>query len=228
MKGTSFFMSSIPLGDSEMKRETEKLLRGFARVRVCPDTTVIDNFLQYLDEGLRREYDQLQKKIQAISEKGSDYKSQLEDSQDDLCYISVLGDELSILALFKDLEIKVLPFLQCELPMHKVRHLNCCTIGLVIGVCGKSKKDESECYELLKEKMRYISTFYELKCLNNSVKHNGIVNKELADNFGDVWGKEGDELKDIRESYERLKLNIFDFCKELVDKVFEEKGLKKG
>lgn len=211
-----------------MKREAKKLAKGLARVCYRPDTSVIDKFLKYLEQSLRSEFDRLEKEIQAISEKNSDYKSHLVDYQTDMIYISDLGDELSILALFKDFEIKLIPFLQSEFPKHKVRHLNCCTICLVLGVCEKSKKDESECYELLKEKMRYISSFYELKCLNNSIKHNGVVNEELAAHFGEVWGRKGDKLTNIHDTYQRLKCSVVDFYNEFVDKVYEEEELRNG
>jgi hypothetical protein len=59
----------------------------------------------------------------------------------------------------------------------------------------------------------HISSFDELRCINNDIKHGGVVGKELAKYPG--W-KLGDNLSNIDTAYERIAPDCRSFIFELI------------
>ena len=68
-----------------------------------------------------------------------------------------------------------------------------------------------DCVDILAElkieesKVRCAISVYELRCLNNAIKHERRVSNELAAKFLEWKGKEGEELGDLERHYHRLQ-----------------------
>lgn len=174
----------------------------------------IDNFLEHLKESLHQAYKRLE--VIPTNQYVGDYLADIEL----LIATSDLGDELTILALFKTVEIQAIRFIKNLKPSLSVFQPK---------KEGKRKGQEkkfflSEILQELKEKqfissIRYENSYNELRLLNNSIKHQGLVNKDLAEIFP-KYGNEDDELKDLDKAYTRLKPEIKFFFADLFDNVY--------
>lgn len=67
--------------------------------------------------------------------------------------------------------------------------------------------------------LRNYTSFNELRCINNSVKHSDKVNKELASFPGWVEGK---KLTDLHAHYRRLKDDVIKFVEEIQDAIIKK------
>ena len=56
--------------------------------------------------------------------------------------------------------------------------------------------------------------------MNNSIKHQECVNEDLAKYFPEIWGNEGDELKNLAGAYTRLTPEVNNFLSDLVERVY--------
>lgn len=120
--------------------------------------------------------------------------------------ISLLGEELAIIGLYKTIEIAIKK--ACKL---------------------SGKFNDEEIYEMyitkkliknfnnIKIDIKIIdgfSSFEELKLLNNSLKHEGTINKNLL-KINPKIGKEGEKIKNSAEHFNRLLYPSIKFLKEL-------------
>jgi len=120
--------------------------------------------------------------------------------------ISLLGEELAIIGLYKTIEIAIKR--ACKL---------------------SGKFNDEEIYEMyitkkliknfnnIKIDIKIIdgfTSFEELKLLNNSLKHEGTINKNLL-KINPKIGKEGEKIKNSAEHFNRLLYPSIKFLKEL-------------
>lgn len=66
----------------------------------------------------------------------------------------------------------------------------------------------------------HFSSYDELRCINNDIKHGGVVGKELAKYPG--W-KLGDDLSNIDTAYERIAPGCRSFIFELIQAMLDKK-----
>jgi len=67
----------------------------------------------------------------------------------------------------------------------------------------------------------HFSAFDELRCINNDIKHGGVVGKELAKYPG--W-RLGDNLSNIDTAYERIAPDCRSFIFELIRAMLDKNG----
>ena len=124
--------------------------------------------------------------------------------EDDAIYmsdVSSLADELSIIALYKLFEKK-----------HK---------DLIQYHTGQTDPKKYSYWKnvlsVLPDNAKQLDSFKsanELRLINNSIKHEGNVSKELSEEFPS-FGSEGDEFSDLDKLFDRLKPEIIKYINEL-------------
>lgn len=199
---------TIKLGAIMPALTFSKLFKNFDRRLDMDD---IDEFQYHLNKAVDEKLKKLDHKYKSISvddvEDPRDldgYKSLLEDIMMTTHSSKLLGYELSIIALYKKVEIK--------------------TKKIVGRMVPNVKEEKLSYFKYLCDTLPFIKNldnfkaFNELRMLNNAIKHGGVVSSELVKSFPSL--SEGDDLKDLDKSYERLLPQIKEYMNELVDKIY--------
>lgn len=159
------------------------------------ETTVIEDFRKHLQASINRQSKRLEKIGKETTEDDFEdprdldsYLLYIDDQQVALGEIDKLGNELAILALFKQVEIVTNAIVDRYFPK-------------------AAKSDRHKVATLLKvtpfvKQIPHYAERDELRVLNNAIKHEGVVSKELAA-FGG-WGKKGNEFPSLGPVYDRL------------------------
>ena len=168
----------------------------------------IDSFRQLVAASIDAEFQKVEARYENQSAREYEspelrclHCSMIEDDGVYVGYIQELAHELSIVALYKIFEKK-----NKELITHH------------------RKEEESKKYstwdnvlKVLPAKAKELSSFLavdELRVLNNAIKHEGVVSKELSKRFP-VYGEAGDDFNGLSEAYERLKPGVVEYISEL-------------
>jgi hypothetical protein len=115
--------------------------------------------------------------------------------------VSYLSDELSIIALYKLFEKKhkeLIAYHRKEESAHKYSYWK-------------------NALDVLPEAAKSLSNFTainELRLLNNSIKHEGVVSDDLSKEFPS-YGQVGSELSELNKVFERLKPRVKSYINEL-------------
>ena len=131
------------------------------------------------------------------------YLSFLEDEAAFLDEIVALGDELAIIALYKKIELtrkRILKKFFHSLNEKKLSYFDYIKSNLPFDITQINGADGID----------------ELRCINNAVKHQGKVSKELSHYRGWVEGK---ELIELDEAYKRLAPETEKYIASLVDAI---------
>ena len=192
----------------------EDLLHSFKEFQKNLDHQDIDDFRILLNDSVDREYQRLEELSKSVSKDNALYFDYLESKRESAVFISFLGDELSIIALYKKVEIQTLRIIKSHIPL--------------LFKDGKNKR--TPYYDFLKNKVKSklpsfaieniscYDAFNELRLLNNSIKHDGLVSKDLSQSYPE-WGKAGAELKGFGDAYIRLLPKIKNFVSDLAETV---------
>ena len=180
-----------------------KLFKNFDRRLDMDD---IDEFQYHLNKAVDKKLENLESTYKNVSEDDVEdprdlegYKSHLEDIMMTTYSSRLLGYELSIIALYKKVEIK--------------------TKKIVGRMVPNIKEDKLSYFRYLCDALPFIKSlgnfkaFNELRMLNNAIKHGGLVSSELVESFPNL--SEGNDLKDLDKSYERLLPQIKEYMNEL-------------
>ena len=197
----------------------EDLLHGIKEFQKNLDKNLdhqdIDDFRILLNDSVDREYQRLKELSKSVSKDNAQYLDYLEGKRESAVFISFLGDELSILALYKKVEIQTLRIIKSHIPL--------------LLKDGKNKR--TPYYDFLKNRVKTklpsfaieniscYDAFNELRLLNNSIKHDGLVSEDLSQSYPE-WGKAGAELKGFGDAYIRLLPEIKIFVSDLVETVY--------
>lgn len=133
------------------------------------------------------------------------YKEHLEDLMISTYSAKLLGHELSIIALYKKIEIK----------MKKI------VLSKVQGVNERNLSYFNYFKEVIPfsvEDIEGYHSFNELRLINNCIKHGGYVDNSLASDYSN-W-TESDELKDLDASYDRLLPGVKAYVSNMVDSLY--------
>lgn len=179
------------------------------------DLDVIDQLYQacidskkHLEENLRNEFG---------GGLRDDEKEIILDAASDEFFLAELTTELAgemiIIALFKTIEIAIKRM----------------AIGSDLFTPDEIKSfyQFSKLEKAMKSKVYDICTlthyneYYELRCINNAVKHSGMVTVELA-KFPNWTGKKGNKLEELNKHYDRLKEPNLRFVEELKMKIIDK------
>ncbi|HCJ6321768.1 hypothetical protein [Citrobacter sedlakii] len=157
---------------------------------------------------LKKEYDNINERTFDSDEHAFDidgYKDHLVDLMINASNIKSLSDELSILALFKSVEVKISKVIDKKFYNNGKKRF----IGKLKLITRHEEVETLAGYD----------AYNELRLINNAIKHEGMVSNELATAYSS-W-IEDEELKDIDTAYNRLLPQVKYFVQETVSKAYE-------
>lgn len=166
-------------------------------------------------KSLESELEKKEKDIEADNELSESDKRYYVDCLGDDHYeselIKELSEEMVIIALYKTVEIAIKLMLNrsglfTEPELHSFYRI-------------KALKDKVREKVVNIETLQGFPSYDELRCINNTIKHQGKVNNELA-SFNN-W-TEGDKLTDLWLHYNRLKPEVRKFVIALSEKLIEK------
>lgn len=174
------------------------------------DREVIDRFRDGLsayainrEMEIGKEYDKESKAGAVDDFEQQSYLSFLEDEASFLGEIIELGDELAIIALYKKIELTRKRIIKRSFPALNERQLSH--------------------FDYIKNNLPFDITQIdgaggvdEIRLINNSIKHQGKVSRELAQYQGWV---EGEEIKGLGEAYKKLAPESERYIASLVDAI---------
>lgn len=179
------------------------------------DHQVIDSFIRFFKEAINRDFDEINKKNEfTYSSTNDDY---LETRKETLISIDTLGNELGVLALFKNLEIKIMALIKREFP-NIIKNSKKYPLDAILR--GKLKKDIPS-FDLAS--VNGYHAYNELRLLCNCIKHDGsiVTNPELV--CYPSWILDN-ELRDLDVAYIRLLGGVKIFICDLVDIIYNNKN----
>ncbi len=169
------------------------------------DTETIHSFKKVFSGAMDNEFSKIEQaqvahdSMQFISEEHQYmHRSWIEDDAIYKFSVVDLAGELYILALYKKVELKhkeLVSFFNLE---GNVSNWN----GL-IKVLPREAKNLPE-----------FNAVNELRLINNAIKHEGVISKQLAKNYPN-HGQLGDELTDLSATFERIEPIVCRYTKEL-------------
>jgi hypothetical protein len=186
------------------------ILKSFFQLE---DIERFNEAVELFDTQERKRVQKYIKRVLADKACPDDFKSDIKNSYgaDEAYFLEEmqkLSHELSIVALYKKIEIGT---------------------KRAVVYCYRDIKPESlfKIEKLIKELKKkgidltnvpHYKAMDELRCLNNSVKHSGVVDSELAI-FPEWTGKEHEPLKDLDKAYNRLAPSCIKYFHALMDKL---------
>lgn len=154
---------------------------------------------------LQKEHDELTEERFVHPSDIDSYRDMLIEDMIETDSLQKIAEELAIISLFKNIEIKVSNVVKRLKPDCLKRKLN----SILDNVISNIK--EVDGYD----------AYNELRLINNAIKHAGIVTLELAESYPH-W-KEGDELKDLGSIYNRLLPGAKIFVKCVVSEIYNKR-----
>lgn len=171
----------------------------------------IDEFLDYLNTSVNRRIGRLEKEIQNLaperfidSRDMEPYREHLYDLAASAYAVKSLGDELSIIALYKKVEIHTGRIVKRIIPA--AASVNISYFGTL---CKTLPFDINT--------VNGFAGYDELRLLNNSIKHDGKVSVELASKYPH-WAR-GAELRDLDVVFQRLLPEVKKYVADLAEKL---------
>lgn len=175
----------------------------------------IDEIRALINSSTERRINNLKKEYDNINERAFDadeyvfdidgYKDHLIDLMINANNIKALADELSILALFKSIEVKISKIIDSKFENNGKHSF----VGKLKLLTPNEKVDTLKGYD----------AYNELRLINNAIKHAGMVSNELASAYP-LW-IEGEKLEHIDAAYNRLLPHVKYFVLETVSKIYE-------
>jgi len=184
-------------------------MKNFDKRLECEE---IDDFLDHLNTSVNRRIKKIEEEEKNLSpdkfENPIDmdyYRDHLNEFIISLNATKSLGDELSIIALYKKVETQTVRVLKMKLPNMTSKRLSIYT-----QFCEALPFDVKTVDGFL--------SFNELRLINNSIKHEGKVSSDLAKEFP-TWN-EGAELPDLDLSFQRLLPGVKHYVADLVERLY--------
>lgn len=188
-----------------MQEKLKKALERYFSDRLGTlETAEIDRVLETLHKGISLEHNSLvdmRKEAQNSGLPSDQIDNIIEGLSDDIVDLeemTTLGNELATLALYKKIERRIK-----AIGNHYIKGF-------------KSQKGSNVDY-LIKilptlSSVSYYAAYSELRCINNCIKHSGVVSAALAKFPG--W-TEGQALSGLGGAYDRLKPQVVKFIRAL-------------
>lgn len=172
------------------------------------DTSYIESFNELVARSVDQEFAKIEKQYESHKKRIYDDPQHefyngtwIQDDGVFMGIVSNLAHELSIVALYKQLEIK-----QKEIIAFHKRNEDTKKYSYWKNVL-------SVLPDTIKNSDGFMSV-NELRLLNNSIKHEGVVSEELSNEFPS-YGNKGEELSNLNEAFIRLKPKIVSYVNEL-------------
>lgn len=181
----------------------------------------IDRMIANLESYAKAEHADIEKQVKALASEIDDADADADANADELAWEKFqleeehsflkeslsLAHELSIVALYKKIEISTKRAVTTAFPevsahsLFKIKDMKNALARKGIDI----------------EKLPNFKAFDELRCINNDVKHSGQVGSELA-----VYGwKHGKNLSDLDDAYKRLAPLASKYVSELVGELLK-------
>lgn len=181
------------------------------------DIEDIDEFQTHLNGAVDRKLKSLDEKYKNLSEDDVEdpmdldgYKNHLEDIMISTYSAKTLGYELSIIALYKKVELKI--------------------SKLAPRFIEDSDKKKFSYYKTVIKTFPFIEnlngfkSYHELRLLNNAIKHESEVTPELAEHFP-AWTV-GEELKGLGKAYDVLLPGVLEFVSNFAEELHAMKEVE--
>lgn len=176
------------------------------------DHDEIDEFLDHLNASLNRRIKRFEEEERNLSpEQFEDprdidgYRDHLNDLAASVYEAKALGDELSIIALYKKVEAHTGRVVKKKVPTAATANLS-----YFKQLCGALPFDIKT--------VDGFAGFNEIRLLNNSIKHEGMVSAELAKEFPQ-W-TQGAELSELDKAFQRLLPEVKRYVADLAEKLY--------
>lgn len=176
------------------------------------DHDEIDEFLDHLNASLNRRIKRLEEEERNLSlEQFEDprdidgYRDHLGDLAASVYAAKALGDELSIIALYKKVESHTGRVVKKKVPTAATANLS-----YFKQLCSALLFDIKT--------IDGFAGFNELRLLNNSIKHEGKVSTELAKEFPQ-W-TQGAELSELDKAFQRLLPEVKKYVADLAERLY--------
>ena len=185
------------------------------------EVDMVTRYLEGADNQFQAEAAKLEEENKSLK------KSQFNDEYDYEAYINTLAsnyeiledikdlsEQLAIVALYRIVELNMKKILLWRYPKEEVQKLR-----RIDYIANRLSKDGIKL-----EKVHHYKAVDEIRLLNNAVKHENKVTKDL-EKYGSY--KEGKELKNLGKAFNRLSLKVPRFLRFLAEKVVP-KGKRTG
>jgi len=182
---------------------------------------LVGRYLEGAEQQFEEEVASLKKKSKSVT------KNQFEDEHDYEAYVDTLAsdyeiledikelsEQLAIVALYRIVELNIKKILLWRYSKEEVKKLR-----QIDRIADHLSKDG-----IRLEKVRHYNTADEVRLLNNAIKHENKVTKDLEKYRG---YKEGQDLKSLDKAFNRLSPNVPKFLRFLAEKVVP-KGKRTG
>lgn len=199
---------------SQLQVARLKMLKYFDNEVIDRLLNSIDNYTDQQTKKISNEYQEIQLKPPHEETDKEFHLGMLDDENFFLDEVKKLSYELAIIALYKKLEIttkRVVKAAYSDISEKKLSKLsNIENLEKYLEDKGINIKS-FKCYNAINE----------VRLLNNTIKHSGIVGGQLAAYSG--WN-EGDSLEnyDIKTAYLRLAPLCFRYIEELIDNILQK------
>lgn len=172
----------------------------------------IDEFLDHLNASVNRRIRKLEDEYKNLTVDQFEDPRDIDAYRDHLGEIitssydaKALGDELSIVALYKKVESKTGRIVKRLIPATSHKNLS-------------YFKQFCEALPFDIKTVNGFASFNELRLLNNSIKHGEVVSQELADNFPS-WIV-GAELKGLDSAFARILPGVETYVSDIVENIY--------
>lgn len=176
------------------------------------DHEEIDDFLDHLNVSLNRRIKRLEDEERSLSPEQfedpldiHEYREHLGELAASVYAAKALGDELSIIALYKKVEAHTGRVVKRKVPKAATANL-----AYFKQLCNVLPFDI--------QTVDGFAGFNELRLLNNSIKHEGKVSIELAKEFP-LW-VQGAELPELDKVFQRLLPEIKKYVADLTERLY--------
>lgn len=188
-----------------------KIFESLSRIEI----DYIDRFLEQIKNQNHSDSKKLKKSLnKAKPEKflsDNDYNSYVDslvDEFDILKEVNLLSSQLAIVALYRIVEIRTKSILKRHLKNSK----DIKSVFLFDNLIKLLKKE----FSIDLKKVDGFSKIDELRCLNNSIKHQGVVSDELSNFHGWKFGEKIGETSDSFNSLAKVVPSyLFSLCEQI-------------
>ena len=176
------------------------------------DHDEIDEFLDHLNTSVNQRIKKLADEFKSLSPDQFEHPNDIDGYREHLIELmasssdsKALGDELSIVALYKKVERHSGRVIKKQIPSAASKNLsyfNQLSDSLPFGI----------------DTIEGFSNFNELRLVNNAIKHGGTVSEELSIKFPN-W-IENDEISSLDKVFQRLLPGVKLYVADLVEKLY--------
>lgn len=177
------------------------------------DHEEIDEFLQHIKSSTQKSLKKLEEKVKNLSADQLEHPEQIQEYRDFLMEDAIttenamtLAEQLSIIALYKKVESQTTRVVAQRIQNAAAKNLS-----------DINKLEASLPFKL--KSLKGYNSFNELRLLNNSIKHGGVVSSALA-RINPIWQVKA-AITSTNDSYKQLLPGVKEYVFDLVTQVYQ-------